>query len=394
MKKKIALIMTVCMLSVIPTGCGSNATESDNEGKKVSSEQTNETNDISKESASDITTNDTSEDKETITKLTIVASAESDFTWYECEESDAMLPKGGVIISGYVGNDTEVVIPKSIDGKAVVAIDEYAFSPYTEYEREGSDGDDYYNFFEDCLGLDSSSDENIDAYMENHNEKSKITSVYIPNSVKLIGKDAFFFCDSLKTVTVYSDDEVDMDTSIGVGYECFAYCNKLEYVNGNFSAYRDYENADLYYGCKALKEVKLSSNQGDENGEFSWDWNMRGDFPNFEKVIIADGTKKITGGVSQAAHMDGMRRFQGDSLSIIEIYIPSSVEEIDIGLFINEDSEQVTELSRVKYEELGTDDYSLEDLEVTFNQNITIITPTGSYAEEFAKEYGIPYKNE
>ena len=117
-------------------------------------------------------------------------------------------------------------------------------------------------------------------------------------------------------------------------------------------------------------------------------------FSSLKKIVIADGTESLQDGIRVYNHMDGVNVFEGKSLCVNEIYIPASVKQIDIGLFINEDRREVTEMSASKYEELGTDDYSLEDLDVTFNQNITIITPTGSYAEEFAKEHGIPYRNE
>ena len=224
MKKKIALIMTVCMLSVIPTGCGSNATESDNEDKKVSSEQTFESN------------------------------PETDFTWYENEESDSLIPKGGIVISGYVGTDTDVVIPESIDGKAVVAIDECAFSPYTKDEIEGS-GEEF-DFWEDIVGLEESNDEQIDEYLNNHEQVSKITSIYIPSSVKGIGEYAFFFCDSLKEITVYENEE----TQILVDDAGFAYCTSLICLNGDFKPFSN----NIYEGCTALEEVKLYPKEYDD----------------------------------------------------------------------------------------------------------------------------------
>lgn len=238
MKKKIALIMTVCMLSVIPTGCGSNATESDNEGKKVSSEQTFE------------------------------ANPETDFTWYENEESDSLIPKGGIVISGYVGTDTDVVIPESIDGKAVVAIDECAFSPYTKDEIEGSD--EYYNFFEDVLGLEdvgalysSHLDEDIDAYMKDHNKKSKITSIQIPDSVKCIGQYAFFFCDSLAEIHTYGDNKEAIYVSSNA-FECCCDLKVIDFSIGLNENYTRFNLSDAFNYCSSLEEIAFEGIGGIE----------------------------------------------------------------------------------------------------------------------------------
>lgn len=35
--------------------------------------------------------------------------------------------EGGVVITGYVGNETDIVIPEQIDGKPVIGINDFAF---------------------------------------------------------------------------------------------------------------------------------------------------------------------------------------------------------------------------------------------------------------------------
>ena len=81
------------------------------------------------------------------------ASDPADFTYTETAD--------GIEITKYVGNDTEVYIPKYIDGKPVTSIGEYAF--------------------EDCTGL---------------------TSVTIGNGVTSIGEGAFINCTGLTSVTI------------------------------------------------------------------------------------------------------------------------------------------------------------------------------------------------
>lgn len=349
------------MLAVVPTGCGNNATETTNEDKKVSSEQKLE------------------------------ANAESDFTWYENEESDSIIPKGGIVISGYVGTDTEVVIPESINGKAVVAIDECAFSPYTKDEIEGTEYDEGYNFFNDILGLDVGSDlgtsyldEDIAVYMKDHEKKSRITSVHIPDSIKCIGQYAFFFCDSLVEISTYGDSK----DAIYVSHNTFECCSDLKVIdfpiglNKNYSKFTLNES-DIFNYSSSIEEISFEG-----IGECELPLQVLLEYANPKKIVITGDVTSVKGGVYQYAGGMGIVCYTGNALKNCEIYIPDSVTEIELGLFINEDSDYVEDMINDE-----TTDYSFEDV-VTINPNITIITPAGSYAEEFAKEYGIPYKNE
>ena len=83
------------------------------------------------------------------------------------------------VITAYSGNYSVLVIPEEIDGHKVVEISDSVFSGNT-----------------------------------------KLTSVYVPNSVKKIGWFAFSGCTSLKNVTLPESVEE-------IGYDAFAYCSKL-----------------------------------------------------------------------------------------------------------------------------------------------------------------------
>lgn len=89
---------------------------------------------------------------------------------------------GEVIITGYKGNDTEVVIPPEIEGKPVTSIRDWAF-----YK---------------C---------------------SSLTSVTIPESVTSIGDYAFSYCSNLTSVTI-------PESVASIGYEAFKCCNSLKEV--------------------------------------------------------------------------------------------------------------------------------------------------------------------
>ncbi len=79
---------------------------------------------------------------------------------YEINEDDS------ITITGYNGNDGNVVIPSEIDGKKVTAIKDEAFDEF-----------------------------------------DSITSITIPDSVTSIGEDAFFACENLTSINVEQNNE-------------------------------------------------------------------------------------------------------------------------------------------------------------------------------------------
>ena len=96
---------------------------------------------------------------------------------------------GEVIITGYKGGATEIVIPPEIDGKPVTGIEKDAFfarihlTSITIPDNVKSIG---ASAFRSCSGL---------------------TSITIPRSVTCIGDWAFYGCNSLKDVWYSSTEE-------------------------------------------------------------------------------------------------------------------------------------------------------------------------------------------
>ena len=84
-----------------------------------------------------------------------------DFEYYISPETAHEDYRGTVVITKYLGNDAEVVIPSEIDGKTVTLIDDDAFR---------------------------------------NNEKLK--SVKLPDTLIGIGVEAFAFCKSLESVNI------------------------------------------------------------------------------------------------------------------------------------------------------------------------------------------------
>jgi hypothetical protein len=105
-----------------------------------------------------------------------------------------------VTITGYIGLSTDVIIPKSIDGKSVNSIGDDAFSGHTRLtgitipESIRSIGD---NAFHACY---------------------RLTDITIPEGVISIGDRAFWLCSNLIAISV-------PDSVTSIGYEAFGRCS-------------------------------------------------------------------------------------------------------------------------------------------------------------------------
>ena len=106
----------------------------------------------------------------------------SSFYYYENDD-------GGITITNFKGNETEVVIPSKIDGKPVTRIGESIFDGYTS-----------------------------------------LTSITIPDSVTAIGYGTFFGCASLTSITI--PDSVTAIDSRALGYYCGEDSRNYEKIPG------------------------------------------------------------------------------------------------------------------------------------------------------------------
>ena len=209
-------------------------------------------------------------------------------------------------ITGYDGPGGEVVIPSTLDGYTVTAIDDEAFK-----------------------------------------DKTNITAVTIPEGVKTIGENAFHGCSNLETVTLPSTLEV-------VGGGAFIYCSKINRVDvadiAKWCAVKFYDNtsnpftlgnnfnklyvdgqkiSDLvipegvtsigsmaFFGCMGLKSVTLPSTLNSiENFAFSYCTGIK-------SITIPDGVTTI--GVNAFSNCTGLQ----------SITIPEGVTSIRQGAFM------------------------------------------------------------
>ena len=145
---------------------------------------------------------------------------------FEYEVND----NGTIGIAKYTGNETNVTIPETIEGKKVTSIGAYAFyecSSLKEITIPSGVTSIEKNTFDGC---------------------SSLQQITIPDSVINIGDDTFYGCESLQQITIPNSV-----TSIGVGV--FADCQALTQVtipDGVTSI-----GYQAFYGCKALQQITI-----------------------------------------------------------------------------------------------------------------------------------------
>lgn len=226
----------------------------------------------------------------------------SDFEYKENNENS----KGGIAITKYVGTDTTVIIPGTIDGKPVTVIGKSAFN--------GNDA---------------------------------ITSVIMPDSITMIGTGAFSGCDLLSTVVLSNSLEQ-------IDFEAFASCRSLSNITLPDSLICIGEHA--FMNCKALKHITLPANcfnsvstgsgifsrSGLETVEFAEGvpYIPRSAFfnTNLKEVVIPDSVTHIAEGAFQNCEklekitlskaITSIEGFAFENTNLKEVVIPGSIKYI------------------------------------------------------------------
>ncbi len=136
----------------------------------------------------------------------------SDFAYSVISETDKTIMITGYNVSGPV---KEIVIPSTIDGYTVIAIDEYVFK-------------------------------DIDT----------LTDLQLPNTLKTIGKYAFSDCDSLKNVII-------PNSVTTIGLRAFYSCSALETVT--FGINLESIGNKAFYQCKKMTDVYYTGTEAQWN---------------------------------------------------------------------------------------------------------------------------------
>ena len=120
------------------------------------------------------------------------------------DEFSYKMDDGEIIITGYLGTERKIVVPKEINDRPVTQIGEGAFSEYDLIEIVFPEGLRIIGeqAFEDCACLEAitfpESLETIDDFAFRHCKV--LEKVELPNDLSYLGWEAFYGCEKLKEV--------------------------------------------------------------------------------------------------------------------------------------------------------------------------------------------------
>jgi len=280
MKKTIALLLLTAALSLCFVGCN-NATSNSNEATQ------------------------TTQNEE------VVELQPNQVSNFEYEVND----KGEVEIKKYVGERSQVVIPKTIDKKNVTAIGENAFAGTNIISIVMPDTVTYISSaaFLSCEKLASvKMSVSLITIGERafRNCTSLITVDLSMNSLKYIGEQAFYCCKNLKTVTF--GDNIQL-----ISNEAFYECSSLEEVILPKNL-KEIGNS-AFLGCKSIQKVWVPKTV--EN----WGYSPFHGTTSLSEIVFEEGLKQIgniTGGFCYNANIQSVK-------------IPASVEQFSESAFMD-----------------------------------------------------------
>lgn len=216
--KKIAILLA--SLGLMLTGCSSQEASLDETQTPPSNEENNnennkEENDDSEEDSegnSGDNTGDENDDKENDSENNETEENPQDLETERTFSLHLNYNKDGYIITNYFGELENVVVPNTYKDLPIVEIDNEVFK-YDEF----------------------------------------LKSISIPNSVRKIGVEAFYYCENLETVTIEDNSQLSK-----IRYRTFSNCSNLKTVDlGQNPALTTIE-ARAFYECKSLSAFYLS----------------------------------------------------------------------------------------------------------------------------------------
>lgn len=169
-----------------------------------------------------------------------LSSKETPVSSFEYEENE----DGSITITKFIGDETNVIIPSIISGKAVTSIRDWAFFSCTSLisvtiPNSITNIEDYV--FDSCTNLKEINVSKNNEYYSSingilFNEDKTIlvkfpagktdTEYSVPNCVTSIGERAFEYCTNLEKIII-------SDSVISIGYDTFKNCTSLKEMNVN-----------------------------------------------------------------------------------------------------------------------------------------------------------------
>lgn len=238
--------------------------------------------DVVVEETSVVTTTETISEITTMTTVEITESVEA--TPIEMFEIEFSEDNTYAIISKYIGDEVDVVIPDEVDGVPIKEIGDEAFMQCTQIES--------------ILFPDSLERIQFAAF----SQCSNLKSVRISQNVKSIGASAFSHCSNL--YEVYMEDSVTT-----VGEALFFNCSNLRKVR--LSKNLSEITWLMFGGCTMLDSVEIPDNSIVRIGEKAF-----AGCGNLEKIVLPEGLKVI--GNSAFIECSNLK----------DITFPDSLEEI------------------------------------------------------------------
>ena len=175
-----------------------------------------------------------------------------DFEYYISPETAHEDYRGTVVITKYLGNDKEVVIPSEIDGKTVTLIDDDAFRNNEKLKSVKLPdtligiGVEAFAF---CKSLESVNiPEGIKDFSPAFRGCEMLKSIVIPEGIERIEQGMFWDCISLENVTLPNSLKI-------IDGSTFENCTSLKTItlpNGIIEI-----GANAFGGCTALSEISL-----------------------------------------------------------------------------------------------------------------------------------------
>lgn len=323
-----------------------------------------------------------------------------DFEYYISPETAHEDYRGTVIITKYLGNDAEVIVPSEIDGKTVTLIDDDAFrnneklksvklpdtligigvEAFAFCKSLGSvnipEGlKDFSPAFRGCEKLRTivipEGIERLEQGM--FAECTALTTVTLPNSLKIIDGSTFEKCTSLKTITLPNG-------VVEIGANAFGGCIALSEISipesvvyigasafGNTAVYNDAENWEN--GVLYMDGCLIDSKREEINGEYS----------------VKDGTRIIADQAFLRSGLETLKLPEGlkvigdaafdECTSLKTVELPARLETIGDSAFRKCAIEEITITEGVK----SIGDIAFKDCKLT---NVTLPSTLESIGDE------------